>query len=111
VSRASETIPFFFVNPTIAVDDARGWIYVAYAAGTPDGQWDIQLAATHDDGKTWKRTRLDDDATCANHMVPNLALDPGDGTQNVSSVSELHATLQTFAASGASEPHTARSSM
>jgi hypothetical protein len=32
-----------------------------------------------------KRAKLNDDATCANHMVPNLALDPTDGT--------LHATF------------------
>jgi hypothetical protein len=83
VSAAGESIPFYFVNPSIAVDDRGGWIYVAYAAGTPDGKWDIQLAATHDAGKTWKRTKLDDDAPCANHMVPNLAID-GSGT--------LHAT-------------------
>jgi hypothetical protein len=85
VNSAGEPIPFFFVNPSVAVDDRRGWIYVAYVAGTPDGKWDIQLAASHDAGKTWKRTKLNDDATCANHMVPNLALDPRDGT--------LHATF------------------
>ena len=84
VSATGERIPFYFVNPTVAIDDRRGWIYIAYAAGSPDGTWDIQLAATHDAGKTWKRTKLNDDATCANHMVPNVALDPTDGT--------LHAT-------------------
>jgi len=83
VSAPGESIPFFFVNPTIAVDDQRGWIYVAYAAGSPDGRWDIQLAATKDNGKTWKRAKVNDDATCANHMVPNLALDPTDGTLHV----------------------------
>jgi hypothetical protein len=80
VSAPGESIPFYFVNPTIAVDDRSGWVYVAYAAGTPDGRWDIQLAATGDGGKTWKRTKVNDDATCASHMVPNLALDPTDGT-------------------------------
>jgi len=80
VSAANESVPFFFVNPTIAVDDQRRWIYVAYAAGTPDGRWDIQLAATHDDGKTWRRTKVNDDPSCGNHMVPNLALDPTTGT-------------------------------
>jgi hypothetical protein len=83
VSAAGESIPAFFVNPTIAVDDQRGWIYVAYVAGSPDGKWDIQLAATTDNGKTWKHTKVNDDATCANHMVPNLALDPTDGTLHV----------------------------
>lgn len=83
VSAPNESIPFFFVNPTIAVDRQRGWIYVAYAAGSPDGTWDIQLAASNDNGKTWKRTKVNDDATCANHMVPNLALDPNDGVLHV----------------------------
>lgn len=83
VSAPGESVPFYFVNPTIAVDDRGGWVYVAYAAGTPDGKWDIQLAATRDGGKTWKRTKVNDDATCANHMVPNLALDPADGALHV----------------------------
>jgi hypothetical protein len=82
-SAPGELLPSFFVNPTIAVDDRRGWIYVAYAAGTPDGKWDIRLAATRDDGKTWTRLKVNDDPTCANHMVPNLALDPADGTLHV----------------------------
>jgi hypothetical protein len=83
VSAPGELVPAFFVNPTIAVDDRRGWIYVAYAAGTPDGTWDIRLAATRDGGKTWTRLKVNDDPTCANHMVPNLALDPADGTLHV----------------------------
>lgn len=82
-SAPGESIPFYFVNPTIAIDDRRGWTYVAYAAGTPDGRWDIQLAATRDGGKTWKRTKVNDDAPCANHMMPNLALDPETGTLHV----------------------------
>lgn len=85
VSASGESIPFYFVNPTIAVDDVRGWLYIAYAAGSPDGRWDIQLAASRDGGKSWSRRKLNDDETCANHMVPNLALDPRDGS--------LHATF------------------
>lgn len=80
VSASGESIPFFFINPTLAVDDRRGAIYVAYAAGTPDGRWDISLTTTTDGGQTWTRTKVNDDATCANHMVPNLALDPTTGT-------------------------------
>ena len=79
-SAPGEPVPFYFLNPTIAVDDRGGWVYVAYAAGTPDGKWDIQLAATRDGGKSWKRTKVNDDATCASHMVPNLAIDPAGGT-------------------------------
>ena len=80
VSAKGESIPFFFVNPTLAFDDRRATVYVAYASGTPDGKWDIQLAASRDDGKTWTRTKVNDDASCANHMVPNLAIDPASGT-------------------------------
>jgi hypothetical protein len=83
VNAPGESTPFYFVNPTLAADDSSGWIYVAYAAGSPDGRWDIQLAATHDGGKTWKRTKVNDDASCANHMVPNLAIDPADGTLHI----------------------------
>ncbi|MCE9580134.1 MAG: hypothetical protein K8W52_43865 [Deltaproteobacteria bacterium] len=79
VSAPAESTPFFFVNPTLAIDEKRGWIYVAYAAGTPDGAWDIQLATSKDRGKTWTRIKANDDATCANHMVPNLAIDPTRG--------------------------------
>jgi hypothetical protein len=79
ITAAGESIPFYFVNPAIAVDDRGGWIYIAYAAGTPDGKWDIQLVASHDGGKTWKHSKLNDDASCGNHMVPNLAI-AGDGT-------------------------------
>lgn len=85
ISAAGERTPFYFVNPTIAVDGRRGWIYIAYTAGSPDGRWDIELAASRDAGKTWSQRKLNDDETCANHMVPNLALDPSDGT--------LHATF------------------
>ena len=75
VSAAGESIPFFFANPTLAVDDRRGALHVAYAAGTPDGRWTIQLASTRDGGRRWTRTRVDGDAPCGNHAVPNLALD------------------------------------
>ncbi len=79
VSAPGESIPFFFVNPTIAIDDARGWIHIAYVAGTPDGRWDIRLASSRDGGRSWRRRAVNDDPTCANHSVPNLALDPASG--------------------------------
>ncbi len=79
VSAPGQPTPFYFVNPTLALDEKRGWIYIAYAAGTPDGAWDIQLATSKDRGKTWTRIKANDDPTCANHMVPNLALDPKSG--------------------------------
>ena len=79
VSAPSESIPFFFSNPSVAVDDR--WIYVAYARGAKDGAWDIALAASKDRGKTWTRARIGDD--CATHLVPNLALDARTGTLHV----------------------------
>lgn len=81
VSGRDEVIPFFFSNPSIAVDDQRRVIYVAYARGGRDAKWDIVVAATRDGGKTWTRTKIGDD--CAIHMVPNLALDPTTGTLHV----------------------------
>jgi len=84
VSGAGELIPFFFVNPTVVADRARGLIYVAYAAGTPDGAWNIQLATSKDQGKTWSRRMLAGSTpACANHAVPDLAL---------SANGQLHAT-------------------
>lgn len=79
VSGPDEPTPFFFVNPTFAIDERTGALYVAYAAGTPDGAWDIELATSADHGKTWTRTKVNDDPTCANHSVPNLAIDPKTG--------------------------------
>ncbi len=55
VASAGEAMPFFFSNPSVAVDGARKWIYVAYARGGSDGVWDVVIAASHDDGKTWSR--------------------------------------------------------
>ena len=80
-SAREEELPFFFSNPSIAVDDRRRWVYIAYARGGRDARWDIALAATRDGGKTWTRTAIGDH--CAIHMVPNLALDPTTGTLHV----------------------------
>jgi hypothetical protein len=75
VSAPGQPIPFFFSNAAVDVDDARKLLYVAYPAGTPDGRWDIFLATSKDRGASWSRTRINDDAPCANHMTPNLAVD------------------------------------
>ena len=80
-ARRDEMLPFFFSNPSVAVDDARHWIYVAYARGGRDAVWDIVIAASKDGGKTWKRQTIGDG--CAIHMVPNLALDARTGTLHV----------------------------
>ncbi|MDB4958323.1 MAG: hypothetical protein JWO36_5892 [Myxococcales bacterium] len=81
VSSRDEMIPFFFSNPSIAIDDARRIIYIAYARGGRDAQWDIIVAASRDGGKIWTRTKIGDD--CAIHMVPNLAVDQLTGTLHV----------------------------
>jgi hypothetical protein len=83
VSVSGERVPYYFANPSIVVDSARKWIYLAYARGGRDAKWDIALLATNDFGKTWKRTRIGDDPPCAIHMVPNLALDPTTGQLHV----------------------------
>jgi hypothetical protein len=55
-----------------------------YVRGGRDAVWDLVIAATKDNGKTWKRTRIGDDLPgCAIHMVPALALDPVTGTLHV----------------------------
>jgi hypothetical protein len=81
VSARDELLPFFFGNPSIAVDDRRHWIYIAYVRGGRDARWDIVIAASKDAGKTWSRTTLGE--PCTLDMVPNLALDSRTGTVHV----------------------------
>ena len=83
ISKREEMLPYFFANPSIVVDDRRGWIYIAYTRGGRDAIWDLVISASKDRGKTWHRTRIGDDPPCAIHMVPNLALDPTTGTLHV----------------------------
>ena len=81
VSGPGESIPFYFVNPSVAIDGKRKLIYVAYAAGTPDGVWSIQLAIGKVGGTTWTRRPLA--PGYCHQAVPDLAI-AADGT--------LHAT-------------------
>lgn len=83
VSGEGEPVPFFFSNAQVAADDGRGIVYVVYPAGTGSGQWEIMLATSKDAGKTWSRIRVNDDAPCANHMTPSVALDPKTGVLHV----------------------------
>jgi hypothetical protein len=83
VNGDDESIPFFFVNPGVEVDDKRHTVYVTYARGATDAAWDIVLAASKDGGKTWTRTVVNDDGHCAAHMVPNAAIDPATGRVHV----------------------------
>jgi hypothetical protein len=82
VSGFEETLPFYFSNPSIAVDTARKRVYVAYVRGGRDAKWEIVLAVSKDAGATWKRQKLAGDG-CAIHMVPTLALDPATGTLHI----------------------------
>ncbi|MET0595200.1 MAG: sialidase family protein, partial [Polyangiaceae bacterium] len=43
----------------------------------------IVLATSRDGGASWHRTRVNDDAPCANHMTPSAALDPRTGRVHV----------------------------
>lgn len=83
VSGEDEPVPFYFSNPQVSVDEQRGFLYVAYPTGTPDGRWEIMLATSTDGGKTWSRVKVNDDAPCASHMTPHTALDPRTGTLHV----------------------------
>ncbi len=67
-------VPVPFEQPVIATDGPE--IYVAYAAGTPDGAWDIVLAHSSD-GATWSYQVVNDDPEkCATHFHPAIAVDP-----------------------------------
>jgi hypothetical protein len=84
VSAEAEGVPFYFSNPSIAADlSDRRLLYTAYPAGTADGKWDIILATSEDGGKTWKRTTMNDDAPCASHMVPDVAVEQATGRVHV----------------------------
>ncbi|MDD9946098.1 MAG: sialidase family protein [Myxococcales bacterium] len=76
VSRADQQVPFYFSNPQVTADPEHGVVYVVYPAGDALGRWDIWLATSKDAGRTWRHTRVNDDASCANHMLPAVALDP-----------------------------------
>jgi hypothetical protein len=68
-----------FSNPQVVADERRGALYVVYPSGGADGRWDIILATSTDGGATWRHTKVNDDASCANHMTPMSALDPSTG--------------------------------
>jgi hypothetical protein len=78
VSGFQETLPYFFSNPSIAIDSARKLLYVAYVRGGRDAKWEIVLAISKDGGATWRRQQIAGDG-CAIHMVPSLAIDPATG--------------------------------
>ena len=80
VSGPGESIPFYFVNPSVVTNATGRTVHVAYAAGTPDGKWNIMLATSRDGWATWhRRTLVGTDPACANHAVPELAMRPRGG--------------------------------
>jgi hypothetical protein len=83
VSKPNTPVPYLFSNAQIVVDEPRKSVYVVYPAGTPDGRWDLILATSKDSSAHWKRTKVNDDAPCANHMTPSAALDPHTGRVHV----------------------------
>lgn len=82
VSADDDVVPFFFSNPGVAVDEPRGALYVVYPAG-PDHRWDLWLATSRDRGASWSRVKVNDDAPCASHMAPQVALDGATGVVHV----------------------------
>jgi hypothetical protein len=78
VSGPDELLPFYFANPSIAVDTKRKAIYIAYVRGGRDAVWELVLATSKDLGVTWKR-QVVAGGSCAIHMVPNIALDEKTG--------------------------------
>ena len=83
VSAEGEPIPFYFSNPQVVADTRRKRVYVVYPTGTPDGKWDIKLATKKGNAASWSRIKVNDDATCANHMTPTIALDRKTGATHV----------------------------
>jgi hypothetical protein len=83
VSEPGTPVPYLSSNAQVVVDEARKSVYVVYPVGTPDARWDLVLATSKDSGAHWKRTKVNDDAPCANHMTPSAALDPHDGRVHI----------------------------
>ena len=91
ISARDEELPWFAAAPALAVDDRRGWLYIAYVRGGHDARWDIVVVAIN--GKQVKRAVIGDG--CSIHMAPALALDAATGTLHVGyydSVGFAHAT-------------------
>ena len=73
VSGAKDAVNFD--GPVIAVDAAGSGVHVAYTVGTNDAT-DIVVASSSDGGHTWgAAVKVNDDAPCATHFHPALALD------------------------------------
>ena len=87
VSAPGESIPFYFVSPSVVVDGKRRVVYVAYVAGPPDGAWSVQLAISKDAGTTWTRRPLAPGA--CHQSVPELAI-AADGSVHATWYQTIH---------------------
>ena len=72
LSKGADSPPFD--EPSLAVDGNN--VYVAFASGTAAGDWDIRVVASHDRGVTvLPSVKANDDASCATHLHPGVAVD------------------------------------
>jgi hypothetical protein len=83
VEDPAEPTPWYFSNPQVVFDVPRAKVYVAYVAGTADGKWNVRLATSADAGATFTRVTVNDDAPCANHATPAIAIEPANGKLHV----------------------------
>jgi len=61
-----------------AIGAASSNVYVGFASGNLDGDWDIRMVASIDGGATFgPSVKVNDDARCATHFHPQLAIDGG----------------------------------
>ncbi len=79
ISAEGESVPLHFASPRVIVDVPRRLLYAVYTTGTSDGKWDVVLATSRDGGLAWTRQKVNDDNSCATHMMPAAALDPATG--------------------------------
>src|SRR5262249_9059411 len=56
ITSEGEGVPYYFGQPKLLADVNKGYLYAVYAAGSPDGRWEIILASSDDAGDHWKRT-------------------------------------------------------
>lgn len=75
----TEPTPFYFSNAQVVFNAVAHTVHVVYPTGGPDGVWNIRLATSSDDGQTWSRITVNDDAPCANHATPTIVLDEATG--------------------------------
>jgi hypothetical protein len=83
ISPEGEAVPYWFSSPRVVIDVPRKMLYAVYVHGGPDGKWDIMLASSKDGGVTFSTRKVNDDPSCASHMLPAAALDPSTGRVHI----------------------------